>query len=494
MATPTVREVVSAAVSGGPATVVTGAGTQANDLLVTFHGSNYYNIANWPGPPTGTAGTWTEQASGDAGADNAHLKAFSRPVTVGGAQTVTVAPINNEETYQITYVIVGDSLAVDDAAGSGSPTATTSPVAPGASPSGADDLLLCAWQTGTPHTRVDFTAAAGMTDLTEVEDAAFSTLGSARQALTSSGPTGTRTATINAGRAYAAVTVAISATSGAAVVTGAAALSASAAMTVQARRVVRGAAAFTAHGTLAAAARARVRASTSMSATSALAAAARVVVRAAAALSGTSGAVVTGRVRVRASAHLSGVSALTGAARVRVIAAAAMSGNGSLTASAGGAVTGAVVLSAQTGLNAAARVRALAAAPMSATGSLAARGVAVRLGAAALSAQATLTVRTGATSGAASLSAVASLVAAGLVRQLAAVQASGRSDLTARGVVTVYAAAHLQATASLVVAVASGGPARLSASSRPSVELDATASPLGVMSSSSVPLIRLEGR
>jgi hypothetical protein len=85
MATPTIRESLSAAASSANATVTTGAGTQVNDVIVAFFGNDYYTAAGM-GSPTGTAGSWTLQATGDNGNLSAHVKVFTRTVTVGGAQ------------------------------------------------------------------------------------------------------------------------------------------------------------------------------------------------------------------------------------------------------------------------------------------------------------------------------------------------------------------------------------------------------------------------
>lgn len=191
MATPTVREVVQNSVSGGVVTVTTGAGTQVNDLLVCIHGCDFGTLAGMT-TPTGTSGTWTERTSADLGASTIHMKIWTRTVSAGGAQTVTVSDQGfGEENFQFTYVLAGVS-AVDGAAGTTSGTGTSA-AAPSVSPAGSDDLLICSWLPA--NNVVNFTAPGGMTNLLEEEAAGFVTLGTAREVLAASGATGTRTAT-----------------------------------------------------------------------------------------------------------------------------------------------------------------------------------------------------------------------------------------------------------------------------------------------------------
>lgn len=190
MATPTVREVVQNSVSGGVVTVTTGAGTQVGDVLCTIHGCDWGTLAGMT-TPTGTAGTWTEQASADLGTNTIHMKAWTRSVTTGGAQTVTVPDQGfGEENFQFTYVIAGVT-SIDGAAGTTSASGNNAD-APSVSPTGADDLLICSWFTA--NNVVNFTAPGGMTNLLEEETAGFVTLGTAREVLTAAGATGTRVA------------------------------------------------------------------------------------------------------------------------------------------------------------------------------------------------------------------------------------------------------------------------------------------------------------
>lgn len=207
MATPTVREVVTAHNSGADATATTGAGTQAGDVLLAIHVEDFLTLADMTAP-TGTAGTWTEQTSVDLGTNNTHMKIWSRTVSSGGAQTVTVASHSGDEVLLHVYVLAGVNT-VNDGTASGSGTVTTnSMVAPSVSPTGSDDLLICAWASGGSDLTA-VTAPAGMTGTGPTTD--FVTLYSAYQALAASGATGTRatSSTLPDTRPYCALSIAV---------------------------------------------------------------------------------------------------------------------------------------------------------------------------------------------------------------------------------------------------------------------------------------------
>lgn len=211
MATPTIREILHTATSGTPSTVVTGAGTQVDDVLVTFHGSDYYTAAAM-GTPTGTSGTWTHQATGDMGTNNSHIKVWTRPVTVAGAQTVTTSP-QDEECWNITYVIAGaDTTDPSDDAQGGNGTASVNHAAPSVSPSTSDALLICAVLSELFRLG-NYTGPSGMTKQTEDDN--MSTLATATQDLTSSGATGAKTFTFDSAFGWCAVSIAIPAAAGA---------------------------------------------------------------------------------------------------------------------------------------------------------------------------------------------------------------------------------------------------------------------------------------
>lgn len=219
MATPTIREAVAAAKSGADPSVTTGAGTAVDDVLVCFHGRDFYTTADM-NAPTGTAGTWTLQATGDNGVNSAHVKVWTRPVTVGGAQTVICgrSTVGDEENWCHVIVVTGaDTATPADGAAGGNGAASTSHVAPSVSPATSDALLLCGAQSAGPAGT--YTPPSGMTEQTDLKDdgnggSGFAAGSTASLVLTASGATGTKTFTFSASTAYATASIAIKAASG----------------------------------------------------------------------------------------------------------------------------------------------------------------------------------------------------------------------------------------------------------------------------------------
>jgi hypothetical protein len=193
--TPVIREKLTPTpVVAGSMTMTTAAGTAAGDLLVLFHFYDYNDVTDMLTPTGG--GTWTLQATGDGGFNIMHLKIWTRPVTSGGAQTVTVNSTTTDASHMPQLFVLNGSqlaLSVDGAAGSNG-AAGTAHVAPAVSPTGSKDLLLCG--TGTsPNAAADYTAPAGMVKEAEVDADIYSTAATYSLGLTAAGSTGTKTAT-----------------------------------------------------------------------------------------------------------------------------------------------------------------------------------------------------------------------------------------------------------------------------------------------------------
>lgn len=211
MATPGIREVLSGA-NTGTILLTTGAGTDATDILICIHGTDFRLASSMTTP---TPGTWTLETTADDGENHAHIKVWSRVVGgVGGPQAVTTNdPGGSTGCHQHLYVISGaDTSAYSDGAGNsnGGGSANNSQAAPSVSPAGADDLLICAAQDFNSG---DYTAPGGMTEQAET-DGAFSTMSSATLALAASGATGTKTFTFNNSANYATISMAIKAVAG----------------------------------------------------------------------------------------------------------------------------------------------------------------------------------------------------------------------------------------------------------------------------------------
>ena len=208
MATPTIREVVSTAASGANATVTTGAGTAVNDVLVCFAGDDFYTAAEY-GPPT--PGTWVLEVTGDRGSNAPHMKIYTRTVTSGGAQTVTVprSSHGDEEVYNTTFVLTGaDTTTPNDNAAGSSGAASTSHVAPSVSPTTSDALLLCGVQSDGSGAG-SYTPPSGMTERSDITDGGFANSSTASLVLAASGATGTKTFTATVSASYASASIAI---------------------------------------------------------------------------------------------------------------------------------------------------------------------------------------------------------------------------------------------------------------------------------------------
>lgn len=215
MATPSVEEVLTDQATDGSASVATAAGTDVGDLLLALGVSDFYDLASF-GPPT--PGTWTllESAGPD---DDAHLRVWARLVDSSGANTVSLASIQDEDVGLYCYRLRGvDQSAPVDASGSDSSgTLATAHVAPSISPASDDALLVCVWATGN-GAYTDF--PEGMTVREPIDGDPFYECQAADQALSADGATGTRTATFNASRAWVAASIAVQGPAGAGGITG----------------------------------------------------------------------------------------------------------------------------------------------------------------------------------------------------------------------------------------------------------------------------------
>src|SRR3954452_20911330 len=216
MSTPVIRQAVAASVENAVATVTLGAGTAVGDLLLIFHGNDFYTAAALPTPTSSqTLSGLSPQGTADQGSSQAHVKFWTAVTTVAGTQTVSGNRVTDEEVS--LHVIVLDGSTVNTAsfidgtvATGGATAATTAMVAPAVSPSTADALLVSMVQTnGATSATPSFTQPSGMTERTDVADGFFAGSSTAFLVLSASGTTGTKTCTCTASQGYATVSVAI---------------------------------------------------------------------------------------------------------------------------------------------------------------------------------------------------------------------------------------------------------------------------------------------
>src|SRR4051812_159135 len=216
MSTPVIRQAVAASVENAVATVTLGAGTAVGDLLLIFHGNDFYTAAGLPTPTSSQAlSGLTLRGTADQGASQAHVKFWTAVTTVAGTQTGSGNRVTDEEVSLHVIVLDGSTVNtasfIDGTVATGGATAsTTAMVAPAVSPSTADALLVSMVQTnGAASATPSFTQPSGMTERTDVADGFFTGSSTASLVLSASGTTGTKTFTCTATQGYATVSVAV---------------------------------------------------------------------------------------------------------------------------------------------------------------------------------------------------------------------------------------------------------------------------------------------
>lgn len=201
-----------ATLSNATIVLTTGAGTQADDLLLLLHMTTFYGAAAMLTPSGG--GTWTGPiavARNDS-SNSPHIKAWWRPVTAGGAQTVNVNHSNSDAPHHGHLLVLSGADTTTPVSGSGVldngfGTAQTAPSVTGA----AGGLLMTGYVSDDV---VTYTAPGGMTGFDS--NNGFSVAHGAYELLAAGGATGVRTATSSAAKTHSAISVAIAAGAGAA--------------------------------------------------------------------------------------------------------------------------------------------------------------------------------------------------------------------------------------------------------------------------------------
>lgn len=215
-----VREEQDAGSSTVGISFTTGAGTLATDKLLLIQCNDYYTAANLL-TPTGTAGSaWTLQATVDNGTNATHTKIWTSDVAGTGAQTVvTNSSTTDEERYAALFVLTGAASGIDGVSSTAAGASSTSHVAPSVTPTSgqSDDLLICVWVSTAAiveDAAVDYTMPGSMTAYTERDVTIYITYRAASEALSSSGATGTRTATASSAHTFQTASVLVKSAAG----------------------------------------------------------------------------------------------------------------------------------------------------------------------------------------------------------------------------------------------------------------------------------------
>lgn len=198
MAAPTVREVVGDAATQSQVSVTTSGTTQAGDAFVAVVAVTYGSLSDLQAP---SGESWS--LVGTAGPDsvsfqNAHMKVFLATANTGGSHTFTHPDIGGGQEHLYVYVIAGgvvvDGVSANSENQSGTgDTDTTFPIA-GVSPASPSALLVGGWVGIGFSGDIQWSAPSPMTERVNLPAGASEGM-TASEALTSSGGTGSRTAT-----------------------------------------------------------------------------------------------------------------------------------------------------------------------------------------------------------------------------------------------------------------------------------------------------------
>jgi len=231
MADPVVEEYLAGVALGADVTLVTGAGTQAGWVLFAVQGWDY-SPGHEMKPPTGTAGDWKRVGYFTLGENGAvsflaavgfRYSLWTRTVTSGGAQTVTMRRDNNFQTdnHCRLYVLSGvRAYTPIRFRGSGINSTvdelfSTSHVASQTYAPDDDALLIAIWLSSDNGVgSSDLTLPASLTIQAEL-DGFFSTSRSGYVALAAAGSTGELTATDSFNNGYCALQIVVSGSQGA---------------------------------------------------------------------------------------------------------------------------------------------------------------------------------------------------------------------------------------------------------------------------------------
>lgn len=181
------------------ASVSTSSATTSGEYLVVISGggvvagSTFGSVTASPGASTPTA---KEQINGGG---NSHLELWVADVTADGAVTITQNHGGGSFDQEVGLVVLRFGGVTADPFVTSAASAD-SDVAPSVSTPNPSDLLICAWDN--QGTSSSTTPPASMTKRAEVVTTGFgnNVLAVATEALTSSGPTGTRDAETSGGQ------------------------------------------------------------------------------------------------------------------------------------------------------------------------------------------------------------------------------------------------------------------------------------------------------
>lgn len=211
-----VKSVGSGSNDGSSATVsATSAETTATavgDLVLVFHGNDYYAESTMSTPTATGSPTLTKQLSSDTTTNNAHLRVWWYVANTAGAQTVSVTETSGGEEKAIAVMVIGgaDTTTPFDTSGTQAQTSSSSWTTPSVTTTGSACLLISAVSASTNFHNTNATTPSGFTsDVNVAPDSAYRLLVGHKQ-LSSSGATGSVTWAASFSEQYTGATLAIS--------------------------------------------------------------------------------------------------------------------------------------------------------------------------------------------------------------------------------------------------------------------------------------------
>jgi len=184
-----------------PTVAATALDCDVGDVLIFFHGNDFYETAQMPEPTvTGSPDvTLIPNSTADAGTNGAHVKAYWAEVNSSGSNVVSVtedSPAGDEEKSMVVYRLSGADAAspIVDADNSENASSSASHVGP-AVDGLAGGLLIVHDNAGGGNQTASYSFPGSMTERYDSSDGTFYSHAGATEALTADGSTGTRTVT-----------------------------------------------------------------------------------------------------------------------------------------------------------------------------------------------------------------------------------------------------------------------------------------------------------
>lgn len=200
MATPSIRQVLGDS-SSGAASVSTTSQTAVDDLLIVIHQTAWRDDADLT-EPTGTTGidgwvSFEQESSGNFDAD-VYMRCWRARVTTAGSKFIEIDPAEDNHTNSIIVLVLSEvdhNDPIDGTTSNANEGGTSFPVG-GITTTGEDSLLVGSWAI---YGNDGLDAPGSMIEREEHSRSINNTHMCATQALTSSGSTGSRTATTDDG-------------------------------------------------------------------------------------------------------------------------------------------------------------------------------------------------------------------------------------------------------------------------------------------------------